>query len=344
MAGPTKETNTKSSTFRPEIDGLRALAVIAVLCSHWIIGFTFPVNWGLAGVYLFFVISGYVITRGLLKEQARNSGRISLKRFFKNRALRIWPAYFLIIVLLYFIWPGFKQEDVAWHALFLSNFLFSSPGATLFPIHFWSLSIEQQYYLFWPLLLVFMRSRLWMICLLMIILSPVARWYYADIQIPLAAIFSLPANLDCLAAGSLLAILETKMPASALKKVTGLTGALSAMLLLVILYLSSQTIAFAETIFLATSFAGLSVWMISWLNERNAKKFLLTTPVIQYIGQISYGIYLYHLMVGFCMANYLPQLSHPFLHPLLSAITTVAIAALSWRFVEKPFLLLKAPS
>lgn len=340
-ATPIKEQNLSKPSYRPEIDGLRAIAVIAVLCSHWIRGFIYPVNWGVTGVYLFFVISGYVITRGLLKEQALNNGKIDLTRFLKNRAIRIWPIYFITIAAIYFIWPGFKEGEVIWHIFFLSDFVFSTPGGTVFPVHFWSLSVEQQYYLLWPLLLIMLRSRLWMACVAMIIISPIAKWHYAELHNASAVLFSLPSNLNCLAAGSLLAIMEIKISPSALKRATGIIGIFSIVLLGLIIYLKSKTIIIADTIFLSTAFAGLSVSAISWLNQRNSKKFLLTSTPLQYIGKISYGIYIYHLIIGYYMITYFSPVDDPVLYTASSAGITLMVSAISWKFIEKPLLALK---
>lgn len=101
--------------YRPELDALRAVAVVAVMLSHWVPGFAYPINWGLVGVYVFFSISGYVITLRLLAEQAQSNGNIDLRRFFARRIIRIWPIYFLTIAFIYFVHPGFVDGGIGWH-------------------------------------------------------------------------------------------------------------------------------------------------------------------------------------------------------------------------------------
>jgi len=340
-AEPIEKTKSSISTYRPEIDGLRAIAVIAVLCSHWIPGFAYPVNWGLAGVYLFFTISGYVITRGLHKELS-TKGRIDLTRFFKHRAIRIWPAYFLTILFVYFVWPGFKDGEIIWHSLFLSNFLFSTRDAFLFPIHFWSLSVEQQFYLVWPFMLLLFHRRLWAVCLAMIIFSPVARWYYSEeLHKSVAPLFSLASNLDCLAAGSLLAYLERTCSERIVSYISNTAALISCAILACIISNNTHGIYFYDTIFLATAFAGLSFFVISTASKWSYLFRWLTSYPMRKTGTISYGVYLFHLIIGMYVSSTLTGIASPLLIAIVSAAATFIIASLSWRLIEKPLLSLK---
>lgn len=331
-----------SNAYRPEIDSLRAVAVIAVLLSHWLPGFAYLVNWGLAGVYLFFVISGYVITRGLLSEQARSNGRIDVRKFFLRRAIRIWPIYFLTIAFIYFVWPGFTSGGIAWHMLFLSNAFFSVEGKFLFPIHFWSLSVEQQFYLTWPFLLLLCgrRQLLWA-CFAMIAVSPVSRLYFAaELQNMPASFYSLASNLDCLAAGAVVAIAE-RYRSPAIATVLNIAGAAGGLLLAYILAMSYQGNGLWDTAFTGTAIAAISAWLIAWLGRSQCRGGLLCNPLTLYIGKISYGIYLYHLLVGsYLLATPLGKQS-PWLYTVASTATTVAIASISWYLIERPLLSIK---
>lgn len=321
--------------YRSEIDCLRAVAVVAVLLSHWIPGFA----WGMTGVYLFFVISGYVISRGLLNEKEK-SGTISLTRFFARRALRIWPIYFLVISFVYFVWPGFKEGEVLWHVLFMSNMLFSIEGKFLFPIHFWSLSVEQQFYLFWPFLILFFYKRISWLCAFAIIVSPLSRWYFFDqlnnIQ---AAAYALNSNLDCLAIGALLAIYERKIEKTTLvRRVALVAGIASLALLAIIAFYSLAGNRVLTITLLPTATAGISVWLLAWLPSASSGKKMLMNPFILYVGRISYGIYLYHLFIGIFLFETPVGKLPPILFATVASFITLLVAAASWRLIEQPLL------
>ena len=156
----------KESHFRPDIQGLRALAVLLVIVAH--AGFSTFAG-GFVGVDVFFVISGFLITSLLMREAVR-SGRISLLGFYTRRARRILPAAALVAVATVVASIAFLPlvraveviKDSVWVAAFAANIRFASVGTDYFakgepasPLqHYWSLSVEEQYYLVWPLLLV----------------------------------------------------------------------------------------------------------------------------------------------------------------------------------------------
>ncbi|RZT41536.1 acyltransferase family protein [Cupriavidus agavae] len=332
-------TAISTRAYRPEIDALRAVAVGAVLMSHWLPGFVYLTNWGLAGVYLFFVISGYVITRGLLTEQARNGDRIALRRFFLRRAIRIWPIYYLTIAFTYFIWPGFPDGTVAWHMLFLSNALVSVEGKFLFPVHFWSLSVEQQFYLFWPLLLMlFGRRHLVWACIAMLVISPASRWYLSvEAHNMPAAYYMLSSNLDCLAAGALVATAERSSTRVAIlgTNVAGLAGICLLAFTLTMSYVGETA---WDVILTGTAIAGISSWLIAWLGRFERRGLALCNPAVLYIGKISYGVYLYHLPVGMYLFTTALGKQSPWIYATVSAISTVALASASWFLIERPLL------
>ncbi len=165
---------TSASTgFRPDVQGLRAVAVLLVALNHANVG---PFASGYIGVDVFFVISGFLIT-GLLLREGEKTGGISLLGFYARRAKRILPAATLTLVvvtvaaaaLLSRVEAAATAEDAVWATLFAANVKFGHDGTDYFaqgtpasPLqHFWSLSIEEQYYLVWPtlLLLIFWLAR-----------------------------------------------------------------------------------------------------------------------------------------------------------------------------------------
>ena len=188
----------------PSLDGWRAVSIALVLLAHSTFTTSFPtalnpliVNYfaaGSLGVHFFFVISGFLITWLLLQEQAKH-GTISLKHFYLRRALRILPVYFFYLLVLGFL-TRYAQPPSAWLAnvTFTTN-LFPYPGATE---HFWSLGVEEQFYLLWPGLLILILARqkkgganLLKFLLLPLAVAPLARlleckhWYPEPLHIPL---------------------------------------------------------------------------------------------------------------------------------------------------------------
>lgn len=334
---PVHIGNGTGAGYRPELDTLRAIAVLAVLLSHWLPGFASRLNWGLAGVYLFFVISGYVITRGLLVEKSANAGRIDYGQFFVRRVVRIWPIYFLTIGFLYFAWPGLKDGTAIWHVLFMSNFLFSADSTVTFPIHFWSLSVEQQFYLFWPLLVMMSRRNLLRACVAMLFIGPLSRWFfYAHMDNVTASYYATTSNLDCLAAGALLAICErleaSERLVNAAMQVAGIGGLV---LLLVLIYLGGGHQA---TVWLGTAITALSVWLMAWLQKGPAVGKLFDNPVTVYLGRISYGIYVYHLIIGSYVFGTPVGKMSPEMFTLVSTLATLVVATVSWYLIERPLL------
>ncbi|MCW3542944.1 acyltransferase family protein [Burkholderia cenocepacia] len=324
--------------YRPELDTLRAIAVVAVMLSHWVPGFAYPINWGLVGVYVFFSISGYVITRGLLSEQARSGGSIDLRWFFARRVIRIWPIYFLTIAFIYFVYPGFVDGGMGWHMLFLSNIFFSLKGAFLFPVHFWSLSVEQQFYLAWPFILIaYHRRNLMIVIAAMMIVSPLSRWYFDVYLHNIQAAFYAPnSNLDCLAAGALVAVAEIR---KSWDRALNAGGALGAALLAFIVTMSASGNDLWNIALTGTAIAMISAWLIAWLGRSSKRSRALCNPVSLYIGRISYGMYLYHLMIGSYIFYGTPIGKLPIWVSAISSVAiTVAIASMSWHFIERPLL------
>ncbi len=158
------DSPTVNRGFRPDVEGLRALAVVAVIVDHL---FDWP-SGGFVGVDVFFVISGFLITGLLLKEYERTK-TISFLDFYKRRVRRIMPAALLVLVVStavsFLVFNVVRAQaslwDAIWSALFVSNWHFASAGTDYFasdgPIspfrHYWSLSVEEQFYLVWPVLI-----------------------------------------------------------------------------------------------------------------------------------------------------------------------------------------------
>ena len=162
---PTAETPARHSGFRPDIEGLRAVAILTVLVHHA----GLPLHAGFIGVDIFFVISGFLIT-GLLVTELWTTGTISWSRFVGRRIRRLLPAAVLVLVLTslvsYLVVPGLRRRDIgvdiAASAAYVVNWVFARREVDYLasdirpsPVqHFWSLAVEEQFYVLWPLLLI----------------------------------------------------------------------------------------------------------------------------------------------------------------------------------------------
>ncbi|RKD18276.1 hypothetical protein BCY91_15860 [Pelobium manganitolerans] len=317
------------------LDSLRALAVMLVVCSHWL-GANATISklsLGLIGVNIFFVLSGYLITNNLLlyKKQlgkGLQSTGFYIKKFYYRRFLRIVPVYFLLLLVVYAFNIHDFRGTLWWHLLYLSNFYFvfvkeAWEGAVS---HLWSLSVEEQFYIFWPFLILFLRSS-WLKALpiVLIVLAVVYRFFKpAEYEL---WNFTLFGSLDALALGSLIAIYKIEKI-----KVKWVATILACVLLLAWLNYQFQLNQFL----LCVNLIAFLLVISCKADLPKAVKYCLEIPFVLYIGRISYGIYLYH--------NFIPRPNLDLPKPLLLFIQLailIAISALSYRFIEAPLLKLK---
>ena len=321
-----------------QLDSLRAFAIIPVLYTH----FWSSDSWtGTAGVILFFVLSGYLITGILLRVRNKPS---ALRTFYIRRFLRIFPIYYTTLALAALINLQQIRHSLPWHALYLSNVWFSitnewSPWCTA---HLWTLSVEEQFYVVWPLLILFLPAKairpvVWCAILTAVIFRMGAA--YIGIE-GLGKGILTPACLDSLGAGALLALAKAGDVFPRWLANAGWAAALIVVLLGFpnpnpsLVWLSSirpelLTVAFAAAV--AAASAGISGLVGAILNSKG----------LRYVGRISYGIYVFHLFIYGVISGALGRLDRPpldrgpFAFLLLSAIT-VAAAAISWHFFEQP--------
>jgi peptidoglycan/LPS O-acetylase OafA/YrhL len=209
---------SKPTTHMTQLDGLRALAVLGVFVEHTLPNQIVTVlDSGQAGVRLFFVLSGFLITGILIRarDQATAGGgslNHVLRAFYARRFLRIFPLYYFVLGLALALGISAAREGAAWHLLYLSNvyFVLGGPDATIG--HFWSLAVEEQFYLFWPMVVLFAPRRwLGMIFAGVAAFAPVFRFgiSYCDVSNPNLGSLT-PCCLDSLAMGALLAFLSVE--------------------------------------------------------------------------------------------------------------------------------------
>ncbi|MCA3269878.1 MAG: acyltransferase [Thalassospira sp.] len=341
MTPPKPATHTP---YRPEIDGLRALAVLAVILFH--AGFP-AFSGGYAGVDVFFVISGYLITQLLLADHA--AGRMSLRTFYERRARRILPALFLVMAVsvpfaALWLMPeqllGFFQSLVA-VSLFASNFLFwhnsgyFEAAAELKPLlHTWSLSVEEQYYIVFPLILGViwrygqrrMVAALFGLLLLSFAASEIAwRNGYAMLNFYLTPFRAWELLIGSLTAALLFQRTAPRLPGAALLGLVMITASF-------VLY-DKETPFPSVYALLPTLGAAL---VLAFARADCAAGRLLSLPPLRGIGLISYSAYLWHFpLFAFYKIRVSHMVSTPAAWLLIGAC--LALAYLSWRFVEQPF-------
>lgn len=334
--------------YRREIDGLRALAVLPVILFH--AGFeTF--SGGFVGVDVFFVISGYLITTIILAELAQ--GKFSIVNFYERRARRIFPALFLVMLFcIPFAWfwlmpsdmKDFTQSLVA-VSVFASNILFwresgyFDTAAEIKPLlHTWSLAVEEQYYVLFPLFLIlaWRLGKRWILILLTIIgIASLAVAQWASVAKPAAAFYLLPTRGWELLIGAFAAFYLSKTNRTDFSKVVGEVGGwLGLALILFSVFTYSKETPFPGLYALVPTVGAVLIILFA-TQQTTIGKFVGNRAFVG-IGLVSYSAYLWHQPL-FAFAR-LRDLSEP--SDLVFAVLSVAaliLAYFSWRYAECPF-------
>ena len=324
----------------PQLDGLRGIAILMVFTTHAI---HVPMLW--MGVDLFFVLSGYLITGILLQLREEREKRGYWARFYLRRAQRILPPYlgFLIFVAVVFA-PQWK-EIWYWYAFFGANFplaLGHTPVVAMTPL--WSLAVEEQFYLFWPLVVLLCgNQRLRQIALAVLIVSPLLRAAATPLFSTHFPIFSLtPFRVDTLAFGAWIAISEKENEGwIGAMRIRAFWGSLASGVLLIVLSVSPGFRASANSVLfnsagyslVALMFGGCLIWALA--RDGGLMHRLLTWRPLRSMGRISYTFYLYHVAVLVIVARHLNSLM---LKAMVSMAVTLAISWLSWKLFESPIL------
>jgi peptidoglycan/LPS O-acetylase OafA/YrhL len=330
------------------LDGIRCLSIVAVMYFHFT---SADGRLGILGVDLFFILSGFLITTLLLRER-ENTGEINLKLFWVRRALRIFPIYygFILAQLIIFKLITIDQvlvdefyKNLPAFLTFTNNwFVHLSPDTKVVFYHAWSLAAEEQFYLFWPLLLVFAGSTKRLISIpAILILMDVLFTYLTKNQVldltqnGTAIVTSLQPAI-CL--GVIAAILMHHQKSFNVlskllnSKVTSILSAVIAIILIIYKF-PNLIIHVTLTLFLLSVIFNKDKITSSILNFR---------PVI-YIGQISYGMYIFHMAAFNAVSMMLfPSLSsNSYEVVVTSFIFTILVATASYYLYEKPFMSLK---
>jgi peptidoglycan/LPS O-acetylase OafA/YrhL len=341
-----------------QLDGLRAIAVLMVFYHHlmpWKYQFNIP--WGDFGVDLFFVLSGFLITGILLKckhyvEGGGQSVMLTIRRFYARRFLRIFPLYYSTLLACTLFVPVLVQGVAPWLWLYTLNLNRSLVNNTWSgPIsHWWSLSVEEQFYLVWPwIILLVPRRLLFRTILFAIFIAPLTKVILAIGTGSYATIryFTLSC-FDTLALGGLLAYFVDKKGLSEISSSKGVRWMLwigtPIMFAGLWLNLMGDTSLKLKLLFSSggTLVLGWVIIKAAYGFSGRAGRFLSSSPIV-YLGKISYGLYILHKPIPFLLKNLgVPiNLLPPIIAFLVYTALAIVVASLSWHLFESPINSLK---
>jgi peptidoglycan/LPS O-acetylase OafA/YrhL len=351
--GVALQVKKKSAFYRPELDALRFCAFLMVFVSHvippdvplfvqrlhipvWLAkGIINAALAGTFGVYLFFTLSAYLITTLLLREK-ESFGRLNIGSFYVRRALRIWPLYALVLIAGTAYAVAFKPADlhaIPYFLLLAGNWIEAfgfTPSFIL--VALWSISVEEQFYLFWPQIVARIGT------------MAVKRWAFAMLAAPMpfiplafalgfhARLFVFTNSFSCISAmgvGILLACNAPKVNRPACMACAVVCWFVAALLI--------GSTAFSSVSAIALVNAGSALFLLAALGRP-------TSRVSAYLGKVSYGLYVYHLAaVTACTALIGTVRPSRYLVTVTASLfLTILMAAISYRFIETPFLKLKS--
>jgi peptidoglycan/LPS O-acetylase OafA/YrhL len=357
---------TGGRTYYPALDVLRGIAILLVFFYH---NFQFlqVFEFGWMGVDLFFVLSGFLITDILLT--AKNEKNF-FRNFYARRLLRIFPLYYITLMLFFGFAPlffsqqnmnlvNYYEHNQLWFWTHLQNWLFVNDGLTSSPFltHFWSLAVEEQFYLFWPLVIFLLNSlrKIRFVIIALIIVAFTVRifiWYQSPADMVKYYCNTLT-RMDSLLMGCLLAVWlkEGKVISNKTIKCTLILCSAFFAAALIAGKNLTQTNPFFSTIgytIVSIFFATLVYLFIK--SEFRLLCWLRKSVALNYIGKISFGIYVFHipiylilssLMLNFLQQNGLSLWTSLFMVAACSLILTLMASTLSFYFFEKPILTLK---
>lgn len=338
-----------TGTHFPALDGLRMIAVALVILNH--VGYEdVPAD---LGVSVFFVLSGFLITWLLLKERAR-TGAISLKTFYLRRLFRLLPAYYVFLALVLANYYGRSHADVTPRTdillpslLYYANYFNAFHGHPPTPIsHTWSLAVEEQFYLLWPLTfsLFFARGRRAVIRFLALAIALVVAWrsfLFCFAHVGKAYVYNaFDTRFDNLAIGCLAAMLTQSPRFLAAAQAISRRSVYPAITIVLIAVSRSlpEMYHYSCGLTVEAVLIAVAILQIMQLAQRPAWRWL-NHPAAVYVGTISYPMYLYHGLSNSFGTHLVP--GHLFPRFLVVVAIAVVFGTLSFYLVEKPFLRLR---
>ena len=378
---------SENKLFYPALDGMRAVAVLMVFWQHYSSGTSFAKNfrWGWTGVDIFFVLSGFLIT-GILYDTRHDQFRF--RNFYVRRALRIFPLYYAVFLLALALYPVFHW---VWHPIwilwpiYLGNFgrfiwlkdYLTNPvqmdhlvsarpmsfQLVVYLGHFWSLCIEEQFYLVWPLMVFYIRDRIRLrnVCVSAVVVCLIGRIIcQATLSPALLGVGFLerftPLRVDSLLLGGLLALV-LRGPEAPLVRRLGRYIFPSILGVFVVLQIASLLsvhhaldLPISGTLIFTIGYTVIDLLagslLLNAIEPQSVSFRVLNNSWLRQIGQMSYGIYIFHDILHVTYLHWVlrmvPTRTYLFqLVMLLGLVGTLILSYLSFRFFESPFLRLK---
>ena len=337
----------------PGLNGLRAIAALSVMCGHvfqsdfgnWgVEGFQLPVV--ADGVTLFFVISGFLITYLLLNEQEQ-SHTVSIPKFYMRRVLRIWPIYYLYMLVAVLVTSTWNDSNMWYYCFFAANIPFILTVGIWPIVHYWSIGVEEQFYLCWPWLVKLTRGnskRLLIVAVAVCIVWLTCKWgIYLISGTTVAYRFFAVTRFDCMMLGAVGAILYfTNNDLFSRVFQNRIFGLVCFLLLL----FSQPWAGFVPAPIRPQVLAVLSLVCI--MGQLKQPIVNLENRACDFVGKISYGIYVIHPLLIYLLSTLYRNVNLPLPRSLSIVLIygivttfTVFIAWISYRFFEGPFLKMK---
>lgn len=343
----TSTPATTSPDRLPQLDGLRGAAILFVVWHHFGLHLPGWLDIGPIAPSIFFLLSGFLITRSILK---RTMGPAQMVSYHARRFARLLPALYLMLLVGWAV--GLKQprDHIGWHAAFLTNFqMVANDDWSGSLSHLWSLAVQEQFYLLWPFVLLLPSRLLPGAFLTMFVGAAVFRagCLHAGTS-DFFRWFMLPASLDAFSAGALVAWLMKRHEDRPLIPPRWMGAAA---LLALVCWVVARKLRYLEgtrhmglafvDIFEAVTLTFLLIVLLQNLSAPVVRLFSIK-PLV-YIGSVSYGVYVWHMLVAYAFGPMLDAAglkvqTHDVLRCLVLTAASISVAGLSWIALERPFV------
>lgn len=349
--------------YYPALDGLRGVAILLVVIYHNF-GFINYFFFGWLGVDLFFVLSGFLITNILLNT---HNEPYYLRNFFARRVLRIFPLYYFTLILFLFILPSiftlpvnisYYWNNQWWLWTYLQNWLFIfKPETDARALHhLWSLAVEEQFYLIWPLIMVLVRKPKFLFFFMFLVLVGVIGirswlWIHEFKELSYYHLYTF-SRIDGICIGCMIALLYRINPGLLTKLSTPIVFILAG--LNFAFYFFNRQYAFSFPYLAIVGYTTFAIMLGLLVHEAIQRKnnlinYIFTLPVLRFFGKISYGFYIFHWPVYLCLEpslhlfikKFLPEIYSSFAVSSIATITSLLLSILSFYTFERYFNNLK---